>query len=80
MSRELLLAISLGTSCLQYPRSLYFLNGDQHINKYRWAEGYEAKFMVPAASNKITSDELVPLLLYYVPGRFKAAAADLVSS
>ncbi|OBT64848.1 hypothetical protein VE03_06445 [Pseudogymnoascus sp. 23342-1-I1] len=32
-----------------------------------WAQLYEAKYMVPVASNKKTADELVPLLLFYVP-------------
>ncbi|KFY45764.1 hypothetical protein V495_02822 [Pseudogymnoascus sp. VKM F-4514 (FW-929)] len=32
-----------------------------------WAQHYEAENMVPVASNKKTADELVPLLLFYVP-------------
>lgn len=32
-----------------------------------WAQNYEAKKMVPVASNKQTADELVPLLLHYIP-------------
>lgn len=32
-----------------------------------WAEQYEAKNMVPRATNKQTADELVPLLLHYIP-------------
>lgn len=33
-----------------------------------WAEQYETEHMVPAATNKKTADELVPLLLFYIPG------------
>lgn len=43
-----------------------------------WAEGYEETYMVPAKTNKKTADELVPLLLFYVPKRFKAAASNIV--
>lgn len=43
-----------------------------------WAEVYAEKYMVPAASNKKTADELVPLLLFYVPERYKAAASAIV--
>lgn len=43
-----------------------------------WAEAYEVQYMVPAASNKTTADELVPLLLFYVPRAFKAAASHVV--
>jgi hypothetical protein len=32
-----------------------------------WAKHYEAKVMVPCQSNKTTADQLVPLLLHYVP-------------
>lgn len=32
-----------------------------------WAEHYEAKTMVPAKTNSKTAEELVPLLLYYIP-------------
>ncbi|RMZ89123.1 hypothetical protein DV736_g3640, partial [Chaetothyriales sp. CBS 134916] len=32
-----------------------------------WAQHYEAKKMVPTATNKQTANELVPLLLHYVP-------------
>jgi len=44
-----------------------------------WAEAYEENYMVPAATNKKTADELVPLLLFYVPERYKAAASAIVS-
>ena len=43
-----------------------------------WAEEYEAQYMVPAQSNKQTADELVPLLLFYVPKLLKPAVANLV--
>lgn len=43
-----------------------------------WAEAYEVQYMVPAASNKTTSDELVPLLLFYVPTAFKSAASHVI--
>lgn len=43
-----------------------------------WADKYEEKYMVPAQTNKQTADELVPLLLFYVPRKFKPAAANMV--
>ena len=43
-----------------------------------WAAEYEEKYMVPAQSNKQTADELVPLLLFYVPKSLKPAASNLV--
>lgn len=43
-----------------------------------WAEEYEEKYMVPAQSNKQTADELVPLLLFFVPKPMKKAAGHLV--
>ncbi|KAI9050743.1 hypothetical protein LZ554_004863 [Drepanopeziza brunnea f. sp. 'monogermtubi'] len=43
-----------------------------------WAQKYEHEFMVPAQSNKTTADELVPLLLFYVPKSMKAAGAHIV--
>lgn len=43
-----------------------------------WAKDYENAHMVPAASNKKTADELVPLLLFYVPKSLKPAGANLV--
>lgn len=32
-----------------------------------WAQQYEAKNMVPCATNKQTADALIPLLLFYIP-------------
>lgn len=43
-----------------------------------WAERYEEAYMVPAIPNKKTADELVPLLLFYVPKFAKPFAADAV--
>lgn len=43
-----------------------------------WAENYENKYMVPAETNKKTADELVPVLLFYVPRIFRPAAANIV--
>ncbi|RDW63500.1 hypothetical protein BP6252_11045 [Coleophoma cylindrospora] len=43
-----------------------------------WAKSYENAYMVPAASNKQTADELVSLLLFYVPTYFKSAGSHLV--
>ncbi len=43
-----------------------------------WAETYETKYMVPAKSNKITADELIPLLLFYLPKQFKSAGTHMV--
>jgi hypothetical protein len=43
-----------------------------------WAKTYENSFMVPAATNKQTADELIPLLLFYVPKSMKPAAASMV--
>ncbi|KAH7330067.1 hypothetical protein BKA65DRAFT_508404 [Rhexocercosporidium sp. MPI-PUGE-AT-0058] len=43
-----------------------------------WAEKYETNYMAPAKSNKITADELVPLLLFYVPKRLRAAGSHMV--
>lgn len=43
-----------------------------------WAEDYERKYMVPHKDNKQTADELVPLLLFYVPKPLKSAAATVV--
>ena len=43
-----------------------------------WAQDHEAQYMIPALSNKQTADELVPLLLFYVPKQFKRPAANLV--
>lgn len=43
-----------------------------------WAENYETKFMVPAKPNKITADELIPLLLFYLPQQLHPAGSHLV--
>jgi hypothetical protein len=43
-----------------------------------WAKAYENAHMVPAASSKKTADELVPLLLFYVPKSLKPAGSSLV--
>lgn len=43
-----------------------------------WAEEYERKFMVPALSNKKTANELVPLLLFYVPEFMRGPARQMV--
>jgi hypothetical protein len=43
-----------------------------------WAENYEEKYMIPAMSNMITADQLVPLLLFYVPRFLKGAARNMV--
>ncbi|KAK9327259.1 hypothetical protein V1520DRAFT_299690 [Lipomyces starkeyi] len=43
-----------------------------------WALDYEEKYMIPAKSNKQTADELVHLLLFYVPKCLKVAASNLV--
>jgi hypothetical protein len=44
-----------------------------------WAEEYEKKYMVPAMSNKTVAEELVSLLLFYVPTWAKSPAADLAN-
>lgn len=44
----------------------------------KWSEEYEKKCMVPAECNKITADELVPLLLFYVPGFARPFATNLI--
>lgn len=43
-----------------------------------WAKTYENSFMVSAPTNKKTADELVPLLLFYVPKYLKPAATNMV--
>lgn len=43
-----------------------------------WAKEYQEKCMVPATSNKTTADELVPLLLFYLPKPLKAAGSHMV--
>ncbi|RAL58605.1 hypothetical protein DID88_003965 [Monilinia fructigena] len=44
----------------------------------QWAETYEKEFMVPNFYNKKTADELVPLLLFFVPKAFLPFARDVV--
>jgi len=43
-----------------------------------WAHEYEKKYMVPAISSKKTADELVPLLLFYVPESMRGPARAIV--
>ncbi|KAG5941359.1 hypothetical protein E4U53_007421 [Claviceps sorghi] len=43
-----------------------------------WAQQYELDFMVPAATNKQTADELVRLLLYYVPSKARSFASHVI--
>lgn len=43
-----------------------------------WATKYETQYMVPAAPNKKTADELVPVLLFYLPQSFQAAGSHMV--
>jgi hypothetical protein len=43
-----------------------------------WAEDYERKFMVPAVSNKKMADELLPILLFYVPQAMRSLAALVI--
>lgn len=43
-----------------------------------WAEEYERKFMVPEMSNKQTADQLVPMLLFHVPGFALPFAREIV--
>jgi hypothetical protein len=43
-----------------------------------WAEIYEAKVMKPCQTNKTTADELVSLLLYYVPQSMLGFARGVV--
>ncbi|KAG5918544.1 hypothetical protein E4U42_006813 [Claviceps africana] len=43
-----------------------------------WAQQYETDFMVPAATNKQTSDELVRLLLYTVPSKARSFASHVI--
>lgn len=44
-----------------------------------WAQSYERSTMVPAATNRKTADELLPLLLFYVPKSFRPTAINFVS-
>jgi hypothetical protein len=43
-----------------------------------WADQYEQKYMVPAESNKKVADELMPLLLFFVPKSAQNAAHNIV--
>ncbi|CZT05072.1 uncharacterized protein RAG0_11314 [Rhynchosporium agropyri] len=43
-----------------------------------WAGNYEAEYMLPAKSNKATADELVPLILFYVPTSLRNAGTNMV--
>lgn len=43
-----------------------------------WADQYEQKYMVPAESNKKVADELMPLLLFFVPQSARNAAHNIV--
>jgi len=43
-----------------------------------WAEQYEKDYMVPAQTNKKTADELVPLLLFFVPEVARGAAKNVI--
>jgi hypothetical protein len=43
-----------------------------------WADGYEAKYMVPAETNKTVADYLIPMLLFYVPKSAEGGARNVV--
>jgi len=43
-----------------------------------WADGYEAKYMVPEETNKKVADCLIPMLLFYVPRSAEGAARNIV--
>ncbi|TVY81896.1 Mycophenolic acid synthesis protein B [Lachnellula suecica] len=43
-----------------------------------WAEQYEQKYMVPAESNRKLANELLPLLLFFVPKSAEVAARNIV--
>jgi hypothetical protein len=43
-----------------------------------WAEAYEKRVMVPAATNKQTAEETTALILYYVPKAIKPSARNLI--
>jgi len=45
-----------------------------------WAENYEQSDMVPGASNKKICDELVPLLLHWVPGIARPFAEHIIGT
>jgi len=44
-----------------------------------WALEYEKSYMVPATSNKMTPDYLMPLLLFYVPKCIYRVATNMVA-
>ena len=44
----------------------------------KWADEYEAEYMVPAEPNKKVADYLIPMLLFYVPKRAEGAARNIV--
>lgn len=46
----------------------------------QWAAEYEARCMVPATTNKQIAAELVPLLLFYVPGMFQGFATKIIAT
>lgn len=43
-----------------------------------WAEKYEQQYMVPALANKKLAEELLPLLLFYVPKSALGAANNII--
>lgn len=45
-----------------------------------WAQEYEVRSMVPAKSNQQIADQLVPLLLFYVPGIFRPFASKIIAA
>jgi len=45
-----------------------------------WAQRYEQSDMVPAAPNKKICDELVPLLLHWIPGFVQPFAREVVGT
>jgi hypothetical protein len=73
---------SIGDSMgISYERLAHkqWVDGLQFYEDIRdWAEAYEVEFMVPAVSNKRIADELVPLLLFYVPAKLTGPAANLI--
>lgn len=46
----------------------------------KWAEEYEIRCMVPSKSNQQIADELVPLLIFYVPGMFRPFASKIIAA
>ncbi|KAH8592436.1 hypothetical protein B0O99DRAFT_517537 [Bisporella sp. PMI_857] len=62
------------------PRASHWVDGLEFYEDIKsWAENYEKTYMVPAATNKKTADELVPLLLTYVPNIFQTSARAMVA-